>query len=80
MYVFGEAQGLSVFVSSLQEYVEPDSPEPNLNVALPVAWLIRVARSDVRGGVVSGVGLGVTVGVGTGPGPGVTVGVGYAMI
>jgi hypothetical protein len=61
-------QRLSFLLSSLQENVEPGSPEANLNVALRFAWLICVLRSDVVGAATSGaagvgVGLGVTVGV-----------------
>ena len=73
-------QALNFWVSSLQENVEPGSPDANLNVALRCACLICALRSDVAGALMSGVagggGLGVTVGVGTGPGPWVTVGVG----
>ena len=65
-------------MSSLQEKVEPGSPDANLNVAMRLACVICDLRSDVAGAFTSGAGgAGVTVGVGTGFGLAVTVGVGW---
>lgn len=74
-------QHLNFLLSSLQENIEPVSPDANLNVALRFPCLICALRSDVAGAAPSGaagvdVGLGVTVGVGIALGPGVPVGVG----
>src|SRR4051812_48672522 len=48
--------------SRLQEKVEPGSPEANLNVALRADCVTCARRSDVAGGLTSGVG--VIIGVG----------------